>query len=178
MSLSAALSNALSGLNVATKSTELISSNISNALSPNYAKRSLAISTRYGEHGGVSIDAIQRNENRAILADLRTSNAQLETTTAQSEFATTLSRLIGDTLSDYSLGARLNDFRNKITEAASQPNDTQRLSRAVAAAGDYADTISSAAKGIEELQSRTRKSIDQGVRDINKTLNALKKINS
>ena len=75
MSLGAALSNALSGLSFATKSTELISSNISNALSPSFGKRSLAVSTRLGGHGGVAIDAIRRDENKALVASLRMSTA-------------------------------------------------------------------------------------------------------
>ena len=178
MSLGAALTNALSGLHVATKSTELISSNISNALTPNYAKRSLAVSTRAGEHGGATIDAIQRKENNAILRDLRRSTAQLSKDQTQADFAQSLSRLTGDTTSDYSLGSRLNAFRNAIIEAAGQPDDPQRLSRAASAAERYAKGVSTAAQGIKELQSQTKKSLENDLRDVNKTLTALQKVNN
>ena len=178
MSLGAALTNALSGLHVATKSTELISSNISNALTPNYAKRSLAVSARAGEHGGATIDAIQRKENNAILRDLRRSTAQLSKDQTQADFAQSLSRLTGDTTSDYSLGSRLNAFRNAIIEAAGQPDDPQRLSRAASAAERYAKGISTAAQGIKELQSQTKKSLENDLRDVNKTLAALQKVNN
>lgn len=178
MSLGAALTNALSGLHVATKSTELISSNISNALTPNYAKRSLAVSARAGEHGGATIDAIQRKENNAILRDLRRSTAQLSKDQTQADFAQSLSRLTGDTTSDYSLGSRLNAFRSAIIEAAGQPDDPQRLSRAASAAERYAKGISTAAQGIKELQSQTKKSLENDLRDVNKTLAALQKVNN
>ena len=178
MSLGAALSNALSGLSFATKSTELISSNISNALSPNYGKRSLAVSTRLGDHGGVTIDAIRRDENKALVASLRMSTAQLNSDQTRADFSAALGRLIGETTSEYSLGSDFNAFRNAMIEAAGMPHDAQRVSRAVSAADRVATKISTAAKGIEDLRVQMKKSIGQSLNSTNKTLQSLQRLNA
>ena len=54
MSLTGALSNALSGLTANTRAAGIVSANISNALTEGYGRRSLEISpNRIGTHGGV-----------------------------------------------------------------------------------------------------------------------------
>ena len=60
MSIGSAVSNALSGLGAAAESAELISSNVSNALTPGYAKRDLIVSSRHSSQGGVKIDGVLR----------------------------------------------------------------------------------------------------------------------
>lgn len=178
MSLTATLSNALSGLNAATKSTELISSNISNALSPHYGKRTLDVSTRQGDHGGVSIDAIQRQENKTVLANLRVSTSQLTHDQTYASFAAEISRLMGTATSEHSVASSLNTFRNTLIEAAGAPNDPQRLARAVGAADQFAQTIAHAAKGVVAYRTQIEKSIQTTVKSTNQTLVALKRINS
>ncbi|MFD2438939.1 flagellar basal body protein [Paracoccus kondratievae] len=46
MSISSAISNAVSGLTAASRGTEVVSANIANALTPGYARRELNLSTR------------------------------------------------------------------------------------------------------------------------------------
>ena len=73
MSLNAALSNALSGLFSSSKAVELISSNVANANTPGYVKRTLALSTRQVSHGGVTIDVVIRNNANYTLTQYQRS---------------------------------------------------------------------------------------------------------
>ena len=76
MSLNAALSNAISGLFTASKASELIASNVSNAQTPGYVHRNLSLSARSGEAGGVIIDAVQRHQNEYVVAQRRSGEGQ------------------------------------------------------------------------------------------------------
>ena len=65
--------NALSGLFSSSKTVELISSNVANANTPGYVKRTLALSTRQVSHGGVTIDVVIRNNANYTLTQYQRS---------------------------------------------------------------------------------------------------------
>lgn len=70
MSLGAALSSALSGLTANSRAAGLVASNIANATTESYGRRSLDLSSRaLGSSGGVWIDGVSRNVDTAVLAD-------------------------------------------------------------------------------------------------------------
>ena len=57
MSITGAMNAAISGLRAAARGSELVSNNISNALTPSYGRRGLDLSAlSYGATGGVRID--------------------------------------------------------------------------------------------------------------------------
>jgi len=103
MSLNAALSNALSGLFSSSKAVELISSNVANAKTPSYVKRTLALSTRQVSHGGVTIDAVIRNNDNYTLTQYQRSEGDyLNAQTLSSYFKSVelASKSFGDRTSD------------------------------------------------------------------------------
>lgn len=71
MSITGALSNALSGLNVTSRSIENSSNNVANALTEGFARRELEVTARsYGGGGqGVRTVGIDRMVNMALVAD-------------------------------------------------------------------------------------------------------------
>ena len=71
MSISGALSNALSGLTATSRSAEMVSNNLANALNENYARREVVLAARsHGATGqGVSVTGVQRNVDLALLSD-------------------------------------------------------------------------------------------------------------
>ena len=78
MSITGALSNAMTGLRAAGRGAELISSNISNALTPGYARRVLSLSSSaVGDYGGVRIDGITRRIYQVPLVDLPNPNGMV-----------------------------------------------------------------------------------------------------
>jgi flagellar hook-associated protein 1 len=77
MSITGALSNALSGLTMAGRASELVSTNVANAMTPGYARRELNIGARVlGTHGqGVTVNGVDRVVDRALLSDRRMADA-------------------------------------------------------------------------------------------------------
>ena len=62
MSLSNALSNAVSGIVAASRGTEVVASNLANAMTPGFARREVQLSVRpwIGGGGGVHIEGVER----------------------------------------------------------------------------------------------------------------------
>ena len=92
MSISSALSNALSGLTASARAAEVVSNNVSNALTEGYARRELGLSTRSlgGEGAGVKVDGVERVQNRTILADRRLADAAAGNAAVHQQFYTDL----------------------------------------------------------------------------------------
>ncbi|NVK62657.1 MAG: flagellar hook-associated protein FlgK, partial [Rhodobacteraceae bacterium] len=65
MSLSGALSNALSGLTANSSAASLVASNIANATTESYGRRTLETSSRTVGVGGVQIDGVNRRIDTA-----------------------------------------------------------------------------------------------------------------
>ena len=69
MSLSNALSVALSGLTAASRGTEVVATNLANAMTPGFARRELQLSPQaHASGGGVQIDGVARVIRSAVLA--------------------------------------------------------------------------------------------------------------
>ena len=66
MSLSNALSNAVSGIVAASRGTEVVASNLSNALTPGYARRELQLSTRPYIAAGGGVSVTEEAENGSV----------------------------------------------------------------------------------------------------------------
>ena len=77
MSIANALNNAISGLTATSRSAEVVSSNLANALTPGYSRREIVLSPRVlaGNGGGVHVDGVSRIISDTVLADYRLSNA-------------------------------------------------------------------------------------------------------
>ena len=85
MSLSGALLNAISGLSAAKRGTELTASNISNANTKGYGKKSAILMARLGS-GGVDVLGVKRFQDAGLLSDRRLASAGLENSDAKQLF--------------------------------------------------------------------------------------------
>jgi Flagellar hook-associated protein len=75
MSISNAVATALSGLNVTARKAEIVSSNVSNALTEGYGRRSVSVSS--ADLGGVRIDGVSRHVNEGVIRERRLAEAGL-----------------------------------------------------------------------------------------------------
>ena len=96
MSISSALSNAVSGLNASARAAGVASTNLANALTPGYGPRALELmSQSSGNRGGVSVVGITRNVDQGILSDRRLADSQLASSETRSQFVAQLERIVG-----------------------------------------------------------------------------------
>ena len=178
MTISGALNNALSGLRAAGYASQVVSSNLSNALTPGYARRSLELSSSVlGANGGVRVDGQIRHVDPGLLADRQAASAQFGNRQDTTAFLNELERLLGTPDQANSLAARFSDFETSLITAASRPDAPDRLNSAVNAARDLTQTITSAADGIQDQRTRADRSIDAQVSRLNDALSELQTLN-
>lgn len=180
MSLTNALSNALTGLTAAARKTDIVSSNVANAMTDGYARRELALSPRQfaGEGGGVTIGGVQRIVDQAVLNDKRLADAAVADAGLRSAFYQKLEGLLGDPGQPGSLSGRIGAFNGALVEAASRPDSEARLSAVLTAANGLTGTIRQVSAEIGNARTDADRAIARDVDFANTTLTRLADMNA
>ncbi len=178
MSLSGALFNAFSGLTANARAAAVVSTNISNATTEGYGRRSLDLSANStGGYGGVRVDGVQRHVDPVVLADRRLSDAQLGQGGALLNHANTLESLVGESGAPGSLTVALAEFETALISAASNPAAVQRLETVAYKADGLADKLNAISNGIQKSREQADQSIATQVETLNRTLERVQVIN-
>ena len=151
MSIAGSLSSALSGLTVAARAAEIVSSNIANATTEGYGRRVLQTTSRMvGSTGqGVTITGVLRIANMAIVGDRRLAQAGTGDRDVRASFYKRLEDTLGTPDLPHSLNGRIAAFDTSLIEAASRPESEARLSRVVETARVLVSQIDTASQSIQ-----------------------------
>ena len=180
MSISSALSNAVSGLTVASRQTEIIASNLANATTEGYARRELEISAQTigGIGAGVQINGVTRIFDQNVLADRRGSQSQLMGTTVTSDFFSRVEQVLGTPEDSWSLDSLITELDTKLIAAASRPDEAVRLAEVVNASQGVATGLRTATDAVQEERRRADASISAQVDDLNNKLAQIQDLNA
>ncbi|MCA8926757.1 MAG: flagellar hook-associated protein FlgK [Alphaproteobacteria bacterium] len=98
MTISNALSNALSGLLTNQRQADITAHNIANATTPGFSHRDVEVNARVigGEGGGVKVTAIQRQFDLLLTRDSRVGQARLDYLTTSADAFTRVAEALGD----------------------------------------------------------------------------------
>lgn len=179
MSLSASMSNALSGLTVTARGAEVVSSNLANALNPNYAARELSQSARIhaGNGGGVQVKSIDRLVPLTILADSRIAQATYARSGTMAAYFGTIEASIGSSSDTSSLTGLISAFDASLAAAASSPNNEIRLQQTLDAANGVAAKFNGIAKDIQSARTEAERTIESDVKRLNSGLAEVARLN-
>lgn len=178
MSLSSALSNALSGLTASARGASVISSNLSNVLTEGYAVRDLSLSSRSGgSDGGVTVNGVTRLVDRALIGDRRQADAAQANADTQVGFLQRLATLTGDPTDTRSLTGLMAEFETALISAASLPESETRLATVLQSASAVATSLNDLSKGVQSLRAEADRSIDKQVTQLNTALQGVEKLN-
>jgi len=177
MSITGAMNAAISGLRAAARGTEIVSTNISNALTPSYGKRSLELSTLGYGASGVSIDGINRQMNDSIVSDRRIANATQQNSQVIVDFLRDFESITGIAGDADGLSGRLAAFEESLIAAASRPDAVERLAQAVTDAQQLASSLSQASAQVQDMRSNADKQIAQEVSYLNTALKQVEQLN-
>lgn len=179
MSIANALTNAISGLTAASRGTEVVSTNLANALTPGYARRELELSPRVlaGNGGGVHVDGVSRIVSDTVLADLRLSNAGLARASVSFDFNKSLEASIGLPQDSGSLSALMSGLETSLVSAASRPESEIRLQSVFDAATQLVGKIASISATIQESRTQADRKIDLHVQSLNSDLTEVARLN-
>lgn len=179
MSIVKALSNAVSGLTATARGTETVASNISNAMTPGYMRREMAVSSQTlgGYGGGVRIDGITRIVNASILAESRLADAARSDAQTRADFLSSIESVIGTAGAAGSLGGMLTEFRTALQSAASRPDDETRLSQVVVAAERLVSGLNAASDQVQKARTEADQAIARDVESLNAGLERVAYLN-
>lgn len=180
MSLSASLANALTGLTASSQRAEVVSSNVSNALTEGYARREIHLSPQSlgGNGAGVQIDGITRSVNVALLADRRLADAEAGNSGMRTDFLARVESLIGSPEDAGSLSARIAELESALVQAASRPDSQARLQSVVDAANRVTGHLNALSDDVQQARMDADDSIAKQVETLNDALGQIDRLNA
>ena len=179
MSISSALSSALSGLTAASRSVEIVSANVANAMTEGYARREIHLASQAvgGDGAGVRVVGITRAVNERALADQREANANSANAETKADAWMRIENAIGFPTEPGSLSDRIDQFESSLIAASSRPEETLRLEEVVAAASSIVDGLKGASDDIQQLRMDADSNIASMVTETNAMLEQVQTLN-
>lgn len=179
MSLSNALTNAVSGLVATARGTEVVASNLANAATPGYARRELQMAARplISGGGGVYVDGAVRVVRSSVLGQTRLAAAETARTQTLANFQKSVSEAIGVPGETGALTTLLSQFDSALVAAAARPESEVGLARVVSAARDLARAYNAVGAQIQDARGAADRAIGTDVEALNSGLEKVAELN-
>jgi flagellar hook-associated protein 1 len=180
MALATALNAAMSGLRTAQAGMDVVASNVANANSVGYSRRTLApVEALVGDRtGGVKTGEIQRVLDTIVQKQLRLETAGAAYTSTMARFASEIDRLFGEPGSVGALDTSVNDFTQALQALAADPASSTARGGVLSAGGILASHIASIAESVQALRSEAEGRIATAVDQANNLLKSIAQLDS
>lgn len=178
MSIYSALNSAMSGLTAASRSSQIVSENLANALTPGYTRRVLDLNSPGIGVPGVQVGHVQRLNDPVVISNRRVAEADFGAAKIQADFFERMSSLVGTVDDEMSLAAQLSNFESSLIEVVSRPDSQPRLNDLSVKADSLAESISRAAEGLRDLRINADSAINSQVDTVNQALKEIEKLNA
>jgi flagellar hook-associated protein 1 FlgK len=180
MSLTIALNNAVSGLQVNQTALEITSNNVANAQTEGYSRQiaapvSLAVD---GEGAGVEMGPITREVSQSLIDEVRDQNSAQNFSQATTDILSQLQDSFGNPNDSTSLTSQLANLAATLQGLATTPDGVTQKSQVVAAAQSFTRNINSLAQSVQNLRRDADQQIATAVSDASTQLNTIQQLNS
>lgn len=179
MSLSQALNTSVAGLKVAQSGLSLIASNVANAETPGYVRKTLYQSAvAIGEKGvSVRTESINRELDVYLQRQLRTEAAGGSYANLRADFYSRLQRVYGDPGADATLEVSFNDFTDALQALSTSPDAPAARSAVISAAQVLAQQLNSMSSDIQGMRSDAELGLSDSVQRANNAMQQIAAIN-
>lgn len=180
MSITSALSSALSGLSATSRQAEILSSNVANATTPGYARREVQLSAAVlaGTGQGVAVTSVSRDIDQYLLNERRYAQSGDADRSLRSTFLGKVEQAIGTPDTPGSLGARLAAFDRSLIEASARPDAQARLATVATTARSLAAGLATATADIQQSRATADRQIAAEVVALNTALSQVQDLNT
>ncbi|MDH2380965.1 flagellar hook-associated protein FlgK [Bradyrhizobium sp. CER78] len=179
MGLSQALSTAMSGLRATQASLSLVSSNVANAETPGYVRKTLNQDTgTTGQFGSsVLITGVNRQLDEFLQTQLRTETSGAAYADVRSSFLSNLQGVYGNPDSTGTIEDAYNKFLTALQGLSTSPDSQSARIGVVNAAQSMAQQLNATSQGIQTLRANAEAGINDSVNTANNALQQIARLN-
>jgi flagellar hook-associated protein 1 FlgK len=180
MGLTQALSSALSGLRVTQTGIGVVATNVANAESPGYTRKSLSLEAAAagGASLGVRIAGINRELDLYTQRQLRTEMAGSSYINVISQFRTQIDQLYGVPGGTNALDTRLNSFTNSLQALASDPQSIAARQSVLNEAQVFAQQLNQMSADIQAMRNQAEAGIGDAIDRVNDLLKNIEDVSN
>jgi flagellar hook-associated protein 1 FlgK len=178
MGLSQALSTAMSGLRANQAALSLVSSNVANAETPGYVRKTInQVQTVTGSGAGVQTAGVNRVLDDYIQSQLRTETSGASYARVRANFLSNLQGVYGDPDSSATIEAAFNSLTTALQALSTSPESQSARTGVLNAAQALAQQLNSTSQGIQSLRNSAETGLANAVSTANSALTQIAKIN-
>src|SRR5215218_7044683 len=179
MGLSQALATAMSGLRATQASLALVSSNVANAETPGYVRKTVnQVAGLTGEFGSsVLINGVNRELDQYLQTQLRTENSGASYADVRASYLANLQNIYGNPDDSGTIEHAFNDLLTAMQGLSTSPDSQSARIGAVAAAQALAQQLNSTTQGIQNLRANAETGINDSVITANNAMAQIAAIN-
>ncbi|MCO5131031.1 MAG: flagellar hook-associated protein FlgK [Xanthobacteraceae bacterium] len=179
MSLSQALATAMSGLRANQAALALVSSNVANAETPGYVKKTLVqTATTTADYGSsVRIAGVNRELDAFVQAQLRTETSGAAYANIRATFLNNLQSVYGDPNSTGTLESSFNALTTALQALSTSPDSQSARLGVVSAAQTIAQQLNQASQGVQTLRNSAENGLAGAVATANTAMAQIAAIN-
>ncbi len=169
----------MSGLRATQASLALVSSNVANAETPGYVKKTVnQVAGTTGEFGSsVLINGVNRQLDQYLQTQLRTENSGASYADTRASYLANLQNVYGNPDDSGTIENAFNDFLTAIQGLSTSPDSQSARIGAVAAAQAMAQQLNSTTQGIQNLRANAETGINDSVITANNAMAQIAAIN-
>lgn len=179
MSISHALQNAYTGLNVTGRQAEVTANNIANANTVGFQRREAELEAQVlsGRGAGVRVSSVERAVSPQITADRRRAEADYGEQKALTDAAATIFRMVGDVDDVNGLFQKYANFEDALEEMANSPESTLARNATLLSAQDVAEAFNDLNTRISDLRYDADRAIQREVDQVNAAIEEVHDLN-
>lgn len=179
MSLSQALSTAINGLHTTQAGLSLVASNVANAETPGYTRKTVSQVATASTQDSISVRvaAIQRELDLYVQRQLRTETSGAAYATQRAYFYDRLQTVFGVPGSESSLEFAFNEFTSAVQTLANSPEDISARGAVVSSAKLLAQQLNDMTSRVQNLRRDAELAIADAVNSANEALRQIAALN-
>ena len=179
MSLTQALSAAISGLRANQAGLALVSANVANAGTPGYVRKTVSQVATAGNGTGISVNVtgVQRELDTYVQRQLRVENSGASYADTLAQAFSQLQDVYGTPGSDNTLESVYNSFTNALQTLSSSPDDPAAQSAVLSAAQLVTQQLNQSSTSIQALRGNAELGISDAVTKANQAMSQIADLN-
>jgi flagellar hook-associated protein 1 FlgK len=179
MSLSQALSAAISGLKANQSSLALVAANVANADTPGYVRKTVDQVASAGNNAGISVNitGIQRELDSYVQRQLRIENSGASYADTRAQMYQQLQDIYGQPGSANTLATVYNNFTNALQALSTSPDDSAARSSVISTAQLLTQQLNQTSDSIQSLRGNAELGIADAVTKANEAMSQIASLN-